>query len=426
MRATIFMRGLALAAIVGLCTGSSVFADKKDNKDNGGGNSGRSSNNNNNSNSNSGRSFSSRSSSDNGRSNSRTFRKDSDDDNKSNQSDKIFQFKPGQNGPLFKQGSKDYQVRRPTDDNNRDFLKLPNNDNARRFKDRSPQERALVDKQYQQWQKVWNGNKNDGKDHRDWSGSWKNSDRFTNADRIRNDWRGRKQNDLIFGGNWWNGKHSGNYWNFWGDYSRRYNRPWYWWSWANGPRLGTWVTFGWPTPYYWDYGPGEYIAYNNGGIYVNGRYYQTAPDFYTQTLRIADSGPRLSAEEAARLDWMPLGVFSVTLDGVAEPQVTVQLAVTRDGIVGGTAFDQRGGAAFGIQGMVDKRTQRAVWAYVNDRGQRVLMETSLYNLTQPEATGMVYYGPSDMRVVELVRLQDPSGGSGPQGDPGALPPPVAQ
>jgi hypothetical protein len=39
------------------------------------------------------------------------------------------------------------------------------------------------------------------------------------------------------------------------------------------------------------------------------------------------------------------------------------------------------------------------------------METSIFNLTQPEATGLVQYGPDDMRVIQLVRLEEPEGGA---------------
>ena len=216
-----------------------------------------------------------------------------------------------------------------------------------------------------------------------------------------------KNNDFVFNDNWWNGKHRGNYWNFWGDYGRRNRNPYYWWSWTNGPRLGSWFVFGWPQPYYWDYGPGEYIYSDNGAIYVNGRWYQPAPVFYDQTVQLIDQNPPLTADAAAKLDWMPLGVFAVTPDGLNEPDVTVQLAVTKEGQIGGTAFDTKTGAAYNIQGTVDKKTQRAVWSYTNDRNKRVMMETSVYNLTQPEATGLVHYGPTDMRVVELVRLQQP-------------------
>ena len=89
----------------------------------------------------------------------------------------------------------------------------------------------------------------------------------------------------------------------------------------------------------------------------------------------------------------------------------MQLAVTHDGVVGGTAYDQVTNAAYPIHGLVERRTQRTVWEFTNDRGRRVIMESSLFNLTQPEATGMVYYGPDDMRVMQLVRLEAPQGAS---------------
>jgi len=175
--------------------------------------------------------------------------------------------------------------------------------------------------------------------------------------------------------------------------------------------LGSWFVFDWSRPYYWDYGPGEYIYSDDGAVYVNGRWYEPAPVYYDQTVRLIDEAPELTADSAAKLEWLPLGVFAATPDGVDEPMVTVQLAVTKDGVIGGTAFDQRSGDAFNIRGMVDKRSQRAVWSYTNDQNKRIIMETSIYNLTQPEATGMVHYSPTDMRVVELVRLEQPSANS---------------
>src|SRR5207248_254817 len=153
------------------------------------------------------------------------------------------------------QGTRQYEARRPSNDNVRDFLNMRDGDNTRRTRERSPEDRALVDREFNQWHNTWNGKNGDGRDHRDWSGNWRDSDRFSVADRIRRDWSGRRDNDRIFGNDWWRDRHRGDYWNFWGDYGRRYNRPWYWWSWATGPRLASWVVFGWPTPYYWDYGP---------------------------------------------------------------------------------------------------------------------------------------------------------------------------
>jgi hypothetical protein len=424
-----------------LVSTGSAFADH-DGKGGGNNNDGRSGGNNNNNNQSSGSSRSSSGGSDRSFSRSNfsdgnkgssssqnTFRgRGSDDSNKNMQApNQTFQFK--QDGS----NSRDYTVRRPTDGQGNDFFKQNPNFNADKFKNRSPKDRDLVDREFNNWRNSWNGDKNNkgdkpnvGKgsfDNRDWTGSWKNSDRFTTADRIRSDWRNRKGNDFVFNDNWWNGKHRGNYWNFWGNYGRRYNNPYYWWGWTTGPRLGTWLTFSWGAPYYWDYGPGEYIYCDNGAIYVNGRWYEPAPVFYNQTAQIIDQNPPLTADAAAKLDWMPLGVFAATPDGLNESNVTVQLAVTKDGLIGGTAFDSKTGAAFNIQGNVDKKTQRAVWSYTNDQNNRVMMETSVYNLTQPEATGMVHYSPTDMRTVELVRLQQPDAAGATA--PPTLPAPVS-
>ncbi len=133
--------------------------------------------------------------------------------------------------------------------------------------------------------------------------------------------------------------------------------------------------------------------------------------FYDRTVRIVEQAPDLTEEEAAQLEWLPLGVFAVSRDGVEQVDVLVQLAVTHDGFIGGTAFDQTTNASYAIEGLVDKKTQRTVWSFTNDKKERILMETSLYNLTQPEATGLAHYGPDDIRVIQLVRLEAPEEGA---------------
>ena len=114
--------------------------------------------------------------------------------------------------------------------------------------------------------------------------------------------------------------------------------------------------------------------------------------------------------QAAQIDWLPLGVFAISRDGVADNNVLVQLAVTKDGVIGGTIFNQLTGASFPIQGMVDKQTQRAAWTYTDDMGAQIVMESSIFNLTQPAATGLIHYGPDNIQVMELVRLEDPNAG----------------
>lgn len=250
-------------------------------------------------------------------------------------------------------------------------------------------------------------------DHRNWSGQWRDGDRFAVADRIRDDWRGRRRDhdDVPFRSGWWRDHdrdyyHRHSYWNVFLGFS--HYDPYYWWGWSAAPRLSTWFTFGWPTPYYWDYGYGEYIYCYDRVIYVNGRWFAPAPVYYQQTVALAQTAPVLTPQQALEVEWLPLGVFAVARDGVADANLLVQLAVTADGVIGGTALNQSTGASYPIEGTVDKQTQRAVWTYVDATGAVVAMESSIFNLTESEATGLIHYGPDDIQVIELIRLEQPA------------------
>ena len=349
----------------------------------------------------------------------------------------------------FDQARRDYQARRPSEEQVRDFLQMRDGeqrtagrvreDFQRDFRDREAPRDRFGDREfadrdrdvrggrdYDRWRSgVWLGERGEGRDQRDWSGRWRDGDRFQVAEQIRDNWRwDGDRDDFPFHDQWWrDGDRHHHHWGFWGDFAFRHHRPFYWWTWVAAPRLATWVTFGWPTYYYWDYGRGEYIYYDDGAIYVNGRWYQPAPVFYERTVQLVERAPDLTAEEAAQMEWLPLGVFAVTREGVAEPEVLVQLAVTQDGVIGGTAFVVNSEQSYPIEGIVEKQTQRAVWAYTDDRGRRIIQETSIFNLSQPEATGLVHYGPQDMHVIELVRLEQPEAGAAVTAE-GELPTPV--
>jgi len=221
MRTTTFIRTTAVAAILGLLasTGSALAdRDGKDGKGGGGGGGSdrsgdRSGGSARSSSGGSDRSFSRSNSSDGNKSISNsqsTFRSNrgSDDSNRN--------LQPPKSSQLKSEGSRDYQVRRPSDDQGRDFIKQGTNNtniNVDRFKNRSPKDRELVDREFNSWRNTWNGDKNgkgdrpnagnNAHDNRDWSGNWKNSDRFTTADRIRSDWRNRRDRDFVFNDNWW-------------------------------------------------------------------------------------------------------------------------------------------------------------------------------------------------------------------------------
>ena len=173
------------------------------------------------------------------------------------------------------------------------------------------------------------------------------------------------------------------------------------------PRLTTWFHYGWNRPYYWDYGPGEYIYVYDDAVYVNDEYYAPAPVYYERTRHLVETLPELTEEEARQIEWLPLGVFAIAREGSQQFDQLVQLAASKDGIIGGTVFDEANGQAYPVEGKVDEQTQRAVWGFTDASGSRIYMETGIYNLTKEAATALVHYGPQDIEIRQLVRLEEP-------------------
>ena len=72
--------------------------------------------------------------------------------------------------------------------------------------------------------------------------------------------------------------------------------------------------------------------------------------------------------------------------------------------------------------MVDKRSQRAAWAFADGEHPKFVFETSLFNLTNDQATMMVLFGPKadETEVWNLVRMEQPDASGMLPGNP---PPP---
>jgi hypothetical protein len=258
----------------------------------------------------------------------------------------------------------------------------------------------------------------------DWNNNW--SKKHGNHDW---DWhRGRGWRDVPFTFGWWGGnRYWGNHY-YWNGGWR--NDPWYWWSPCSAPLLTTWIDFGWNYPCYWDYGYGQdaYVTYYNNTVYVDGQRYATALDYYSQVRNLARSVPPLSQDQLAGIEWLPLGVFSVTRQGANQATELMQLAVSKDGILSGTLLNQQTGQARPLQGMVEQATQKAAWTFADSPTDALVVETSLYNLTAPECTALAHLDAVNTEVWQLVRLQQPqppAGAAAPAGAVGA-PAPAAQ
>jgi hypothetical protein len=230
------------------------------------------------------------------------------------------------------------------------------------------------------------------------------------------------------GYDWWSRPHPGFYnWYTHGGYN-----PWRWWGpctwagvtgWIAGAAWGT----AWGTPVAYDYGSGGNVVYQDNSVYVNGQQAGTADDYAQQAYDLAqagstalapydqaeDNGNADNAPQQTAADWMPLGTFGLTdVDG-GEPNVVMQLAVNKQGIISGTYRNEGTDTSVRLQGSVDKKTQRAAWWSHDYPG--AVFETGIYNLTKDQTTCLVHYGKTKTETKMLVRLNPPKDGDAPPG-----------
>jgi hypothetical protein len=183
-------------------------------------------------------------------------------------------------------------------------------------------------------------------------------------------------------------------------------RPGHWWRWATAGAVTGWVVHRWANPIYYTYGSGGTVYYENNVVYVNGQEYGSAKQYYENTSELVASVPEMTDEQAGQTEWLPLGVFALTAEGVNASSMYLQLAVTKDGVIAGTFYNETSGATHPVEGMVDEKTQRAVWKAADGTNKDLIMETGLYNLTKDQADLLVHFGPEQTQTALLVRLDE--------------------
>jgi hypothetical protein len=219
-------------------------------------------------------------------------------------------------------------------------------------------------------------------------------------DNVRDRWANRT--DHPFDNNWWQHHHGDDYWhwhNHWHDHG-----AWYWWTPCTWTAFGTWFPWTWTRPFYYDYG--TTIVYNEGNVYYGDQKAATATQYAEQAETIANNVPEDVNDE--KVEWMPLGVFAITEQGVAESGIMLQLAVSKEGIIAGTYYNEPANITRPLEGSVDQKTQRAAWKFADGKNSDVVFETGIYNLTKDETKCLVHFGTEKTQTWQMVRLQQPT------------------
>ncbi len=224
--------------------------------------------------------------------------------------------------------------------------------------------------------------------------------RPNNVNSIRNKWT--NVGNRPFDNNWW-GRYPATL-PGWG-WQAGWNRyPGYWgWRAASWAAFGTWFPWRWTQPVVYDYGTN--VVYQNDSVYVDGQQYASADQYYQQADTIAESIPQGLA--ADQVEWMPLGVFAVAEQDGVDAGMLVQLAVSKEGLLAGTFYNETTDAGRPLEGMVDRETQRAAWKFADGKNNEIVMETGINNLTQDESKALVHFGKEQTQTWLMIRLPAP-------------------
>jgi hypothetical protein len=185
---------------------------------------------------------------------------------------------------------------------------------------------------------------------------------------------------------------------------------WYAAGWAAGT---AWTTATWPVVDEWfdypadsqptNYDYGNNIKSSDDSVFVDGQAAGSTSDYYNQSSTLAATGAQAAAP--ADEQWLPFGVFALTQHDHDRSDLTIQLAVNKQGVIRGNYTDSHKNETMPVQGSVDKTTQRVAFT-VGDK-KDVVFETGLYNLTKDESPVLIQHKDHSEQWV-LVRLHPPA------------------
>ena len=178
------------------------------------------------------------------------------------------------------------------------------------------------------------------------------------------------------------------------------------WTWASYNTVRAFLPWNWDSQAYYDYGTGGNVYYEGDTVYV-GDTEVPAEEYAEQAETIATSVPVV--ENPDEMEWLPLGVFALTQDSDVDstPNMFLQLAVSKEGIIAGTYQNKSTGQTESVEGMVDPKSQRAAWTIVGKNTP--IVETGISNLTMNESRVLVHFADGQTQQWLLVRVPAPDG-----------------
>lgn len=181
----------------------------------------------------------------------------------------------------------------------------------------------------------------------------------------------------------------------------RFNQNPAFWTWATAATVGSFFGAGYDS----GGGGGGESYYDDGMVYSDGEQIP-AEQYAEQAEEIVESAPEV--ENPDDMEWLPLGVFALAdnENSDATPNMFLQLAVSKEGIVAGTFNNKSTDETKSVEGMVDMESGRAAWTIAGKSSP--IMETKLEDLTENETNALVHFADGTTQEWLMLHMEKPA------------------
>lgn len=185
----------------------------------------------------------------------------------------------------------------------------------------------------------------------------------------------------------------------------RFNQNPVFWTWATASTVGAFFNVGYAA----SGGGGSSEYYYSEGTVYSGTEQIPAEEYAAQAEEIVESAPEVA--EPDNMEWLPLGVFALAENASADaaPNMFLQLAVSKEGIVAGTYNNKSTDEVKSVEGMVDIESGRAAWTIAGR--STPIMETTLQSLTQNETNALIHFSDGTTQEWLMLHLEKPAEGN---------------
>ena len=197
---------------------------------------------------------------------------------------------------------------------------------------------------------------------------------------------------------------------YWRNYMWEKHPVWSWWNVTRPNRWASWSSVSSWCGYSGGYSQPVTYQYTDQGVYANNQQVKVDDQYSQQARELAAAGKqmlqkKIDAQEAGKLEWLPLGVFALCKSDNGDPTMFLQLAISREGIIAGSFANATNNENLQVQGGVDRESSRLAIT-IGDIDD-VVVETGLQNITEEQASAMIHYQDNSRENWLLVKMPDP-------------------